>query len=138
MFGGAGGAGMQEQMASMMNSPMMQTMMNNPELLRSIFQSNPQIQQVRAETPPPQTHTHRWPGSLPEARGTRTLADRRTALPQLMNTNPEVASMLNNPELLRESLRMASNPVRIPAPPPPGACGLRCMERLVHYKLAVI
>ena len=46
MFGGAGGAGMQDQMSAMMNSPMMQSMMENPELLRSILQSNPQIQQV--------------------------------------------------------------------------------------------
>jgi hypothetical protein len=30
-----------------------------------------------------------------------------------MNSNPEFAQLLNNPEMLRESLRMAANPVRV-------------------------
>ena len=40
---------------------------------------------------------------------------------QMMNSNPEIASMLNNPEVMRDSLRMASNPVRddlLPLPAP--------------------
>ena len=48
MFAGQAGAGqnMEEQMAAMMNSPVMQSMMDNPELLRTVLQSNPGIQQV--------------------------------------------------------------------------------------------
>ena len=34
-----------------------------------------------------------------------------------MNSNPEFAQLLNNPEMLRESLRMATNPVRPRYPP---------------------
>ena len=53
-------------------------------------------------------------------------AELRTALSQLMNSNPEVASMLNNPELLLESMRMAGNPVRplVLSPSSAQACGL--------------
>ena len=104
---------MQNQMAAMMNSPMMQSMMENPELLRSLFQSNPQIQQVDF-----------FPDSyillvifveirfFMDPSGT----DMQIAVPQMMNSNPEIASLLNNPEVLRDSLRMASNPVSYPRP----------------------
>lgn len=64
---------MQEHVAQMLNNPMMQAVLNNPDLLRSIFQSNPAIR-------------------------------------NLMEQNPEFAQLLNNPQLLRESLQMASNP----------------------------
>ena len=40
------GQGMEEQMAAMMNSPVMQSMLDNPELLRTMLQANPGIQQV--------------------------------------------------------------------------------------------
>ena len=32
--------------------------------------------------------------------------------PQLIERNPELAQLLNNPEMLRESMRVMSNPVR--------------------------
>ena len=32
---------------------------------------------------------------------------------QVMAANPDFAQMLNNPEMLRESLRLATNPVRM-------------------------
>ena len=38
--------GMQQMMQQMMNNPMMQNMMNDPEMLRTILQSNPQVQQA--------------------------------------------------------------------------------------------
>ena len=34
-------------MAAMMNSPVMQSMLDNPDLLRTVLQSNPGIQQVK-------------------------------------------------------------------------------------------
>jgi hypothetical protein len=34
-----------------------------------------------------------------------------------MESNPEVAAMLNNPQVLRESMQIMSNPVRWGAPP---------------------
>ncbi len=49
MFAGQAGGGqnMEEQMAAMMNSPVMQSMLDNPDLLRTVLQSNPGIQQVK-------------------------------------------------------------------------------------------
>lgn len=52
---------------------MMQSMLNNPELIQSFMQSNPTFR-------------------------------------QLMEQNPELAQALNNPEMIRESLRLVSNP----------------------------
>ena len=37
---------MEQQMAAMMSSPVMQSMLDNPELLRTVLQANPGIQQV--------------------------------------------------------------------------------------------
>lgn len=37
---------MQQAMSQMMNNPMMQSVMNDPEMLRNMFSSNPAIQQV--------------------------------------------------------------------------------------------
>ena len=52
--------------------------------------------------------------------------------PQVMNSNPEFAQLLNNPEMLRDSLRMAANPVRIqPRRPFASQCAQRpCMQAL--------
>ena len=45
MGGGGGMGGMHdpEQMREMMNSPMMASFMNNPDLMRSVIQNNPQV-----------------------------------------------------------------------------------------------
>jgi ubiquilin len=47
MGGGGGMGGMQdpEMMREMMNSPMMASFMNNPDLMRSVIQNNPQVSQ---------------------------------------------------------------------------------------------
>ena len=51
---GLGGMGMgnpeqmQQAMSQMMNNPMMQSVLNDPEMLRNMFSSNPAIQQVHA------------------------------------------------------------------------------------------
>lgn len=39
---------MQQAMSQMMNNPMMQSVLNDPEMLRNMFSSNPAIQQVHA------------------------------------------------------------------------------------------
>lgn len=42
---------MQQIMGQMMNSPMMQNVMNDPEVLRNMLQGNPAIQQVHTLLP---------------------------------------------------------------------------------------
>mmetsp|Transcript_17234 Transcript_17234/g.51584 ORF Transcript_17234/g.51584 Transcript_17234/m.51584 type:complete len:494 (+) Transcript_17234:136-1617(+) len=50
--GGAGGpAGMTDFMQQAMNSPMMQQMFDNPEVLRNLLQANPQISQLLESNP---------------------------------------------------------------------------------------
>jgi ubiquilin len=41
---------MQQAMSQMMNNPMMQSVLNDPEMLRNMFSSNPAIQQVCASS----------------------------------------------------------------------------------------
>jgi len=108
MFAGQAGAGqnMEEQMAAMMNSPVMQSMMDNPELLRTVLQSNPGIQQVDSAC----CICYSWHRCMQLV---CSLEARCGWLPQVMAANPDFAQMLNNPEMLRESLRLATNPVRM-------------------------
>jgi ubiquilin len=53
-FGGGGGGGMPgmmgmdpQQLQQMMNSPIVQNLLQNPEFLRSMMQSNPALRQVQ-------------------------------------------------------------------------------------------
>lgn len=46
--GGGNSQQMQDSIAQMMNSPIMQNMLNNPELLRTMFQANPAVRDVRS------------------------------------------------------------------------------------------
>eukprot|EP00210_Caulerpa_lentillifera_P008454 g8066.t1 len=69
LFGGQGSAGGMDGF----QEAMMQSILNNPELIQSFMQSNPTFR-------------------------------------QLMEQNPELAQALNNPEMIRESLRLVSNP----------------------------
>ncbi|VDL96080.1 unnamed protein product [Schistocephalus solidus] len=62
-----------ELLRTMVESPLVQSLMSNPEVMRSIMQANPQMR-------------------------------------QLMERNPELNRMLNNPEVLRQSMEIASNP----------------------------
>lgn len=70
--------GTPEQQADMMrqamSNPLVQSMMNNPDIMRSMIQSNPRLQQV-------------------------------------MDAHPEMAAMLNDPNTMRETMRIMSNPV---------------------------
>merc|ERR1711963_348385 len=56
-----------------MDSPLTQNLMSNPEIMRCLIQSNPQMR-------------------------------------QLMERNPEVNLMLNNPDILRQTMEIARNP----------------------------
>ncbi|KAL7055039.1 hypothetical protein AAHC03_024182 [Spirometra sp. Aus1] len=62
-----------ELLRTMVESPLVQSLMSNPEVMRSIMQANPQMR-------------------------------------ELMERNPELNRMLNNPEVLRQSMEIASNP----------------------------
>lgn len=60
-------------MRQVMDSPLTQSLMSNPEILRSLIQANPQMR-------------------------------------QLMDRNPEINHMLNNPDVLRQTMEIARNP----------------------------
>ena len=59
-----------------MDSPLTQNLMSNPEIVRSLIQSNPQMR-------------------------------------QLMERNPEISHMLNNPDILRQTMEVARNPAML-------------------------
>merc|ERR1712038_947982 len=60
-------------MRQLMDSPLTQSLMSNPEVMRGLIQSNPQMR-------------------------------------QLMERNPEINHMLNNPDILRQTMEIARNP----------------------------
>jgi len=60
-------------MRQIMDSPLTQSLMSNPEIMRNLIQSNPQMR-------------------------------------QLMDRNPEINHMLNNPDILRQTMEIARNP----------------------------
>lgn len=62
-----------ELLRNMLDSPLVQSLMSNPEVIRSLFQANPQMR-------------------------------------DLIERNPELGHMLNNPDLLRQSMEIARNP----------------------------
>ncbi len=62
-----------EMVRSMMDSPMMQQMLDNPEMMRQVMQSNPQFRQMQ-------------------------------------EANPQMAEMLLQPSALREAMNMMANP----------------------------
>lgn len=65
-----------ETMRQMMDNPLVQSLMSNPDYMRTVLTSNPQMQ-------------------------------------QLMERNPEISHMLNNPELLRQTMEMVRNPAML-------------------------
>ncbi|XP_067933008.1 ubiquilin-2-like [Watersipora subatra] len=62
-----------ESMRQILESPMMHAIFNNPEVMRSMITSNPQMR-------------------------------------ELMESNPEINHMLNNPDLMRQTLELVRNP----------------------------
>lgn len=65
-----------EFMRQIMDSPLTQSLMSNPEIVRSLIQANPQMR-------------------------------------QLMDRNPEINHMLNNPDILRQTMEVARNPAML-------------------------
>lgn len=107
-FGGdpLGGDGM----SGLMNSPIVQSMLDNPELLRSVFQSNPAI---------------------------RELMERNPELAQMLN-NPAVLresmQMASNPALMREHMRNADRAISNIESHPEGFNMLRRMYENVQVR----
>ncbi|XP_076230996.1 ubiquilin [Calliopsis andreniformis] len=62
-----------ETMRQVLDNPLVQSLMNDPENMRNLVTANPQMQ-------------------------------------ELMQRNPEISHMLNNPELLRQTMELARNP----------------------------
>lgn len=75
-----------------MSNRIQQEMMQNPDMLRTLF-DNPFVQRLV---------------SNPE--NMRTLLTRNPQMQELMERNPEINHMLNNPDLLRQTLDLARNP----------------------------
>jgi len=65
-----------EFMRQIMDSPLTQSLMSNPEIVRSMIESNPQMR-------------------------------------QLIERNPEIGHMLNNPNILRQTMEVARNPAML-------------------------
>ena len=63
-------------MRQIMDSPLTQSLMSNPEIVRSLIQGNPQMR-------------------------------------QLIERNPEIGHMLNNPDILRQTMEIARNPAML-------------------------
>lgn len=65
-----------ETMRQVLDNPLVQSLMNDPENMRNLVTANPQMQ-------------------------------------ELMQRNPEISHMLNNPELLRQTMELARNPAML-------------------------
>ena len=118
-----------EMMAQMMQSPIMQSMLNDPEMLRNMVQSTPGMSEVTAMRTPLHIGFISaccmmpcliWaclcaPAARPGKFGCRSHSDVHAF--RVMDRNPEFRQMLSNPEVLRESMRLAANPVRRPYEP---------------------
>lgn len=75
-----------------MQNRMQNEVLSNPDLLRGLL-DNPLIQRMMSD---------------PE--NMRTLLTRNPQMQELMERNPEINHMLNNPELLRQTMELARNP----------------------------
>lgn len=120
---------MQQAMSQMMNNPMMQNVMNDPEMLRNMFSSNPAIQQVnKCFWGGPDSALH-----VPA----RQVYQQLCALSclQLMDRNPEFAQVLNNPQQLQEAMQAATNPVSYTVTV--YWCIWPCIQAAVHHSLVL-
>ena len=98
------GTEQQQLISNLMSMPQVQSVLQDPEVLRSMLNANPAIRQVRAQ---------RFDLCTTSGRSSVTALANATSSAcclQLMNSNPEMAHILNNPQLLRESLNLAANP----------------------------
>lgn len=93
-FGGsAGTGGLFGGMEGMGNlAEMQRQLLSNPDMLRQMF-DNPMVQSLMSNTD-----------------YFRTLLTSNPQMQQLMERNPEISHLLNNPELLRQTMEMVRNP----------------------------
>ncbi|VDK43616.1 unnamed protein product [Taenia asiatica] len=85
-----------ELLRNVMESPLVQSLVSNPEVMRSIMQSNPQMRELMEASPLALVLSLR-----PDLLVIHAIAKFR---------NPELSQMLTNPEVLRQSMEIASNP----------------------------
>lgn len=111
-LGGGGGPGMQglhdrvqqelmtnpDMLRQVLDSPIVQSMMNSPEIIRTMLSANPQIQQLMEVT---YLHIILLMFFSPYILLFFSLYYQR---------NPELTHVLNNPEILRQSMELARNP----------------------------
>lgn len=71
---------------------MQSELLSNPDLLRSLL-DNPLVQRL-----------------MNDPENMRALITRNPQMQDLMERNPEISHMLNNPELLRQTMELARNP----------------------------
>ncbi|XP_066158605.1 ubiquilin-1 [Euwallacea fornicatus] len=71
---------------------MQSELLSNPDMLRSLL-DNPLVQRL-----------------MNDPENMRTLITRNPQMQDLMERNPEISHMLNNPELLRQTMELARNP----------------------------
>ncbi|KAL1492773.1 hypothetical protein ABEB36_010972 [Hypothenemus hampei] len=75
-----------------MQNRMQTELLSNPDMLRSLL-DNPLVQRL-----------------MNDPENMRTLITRNPQMQDLMDRNPEISHMLNNPELLRQTMELARNP----------------------------
>ncbi|XP_057666588.1 ubiquilin-1 [Diorhabda carinulata] len=99
-FGGLGGLGSLPRLDQLglgtnmadLQSSMQNEILQNPDMIRNIL-DNPLVQRI-----------------MNDPENMRTLLTRNPQMQELMERNPEISHMLNNPELLRQTMELARNP----------------------------
>ena len=85
----------------MLDNPLTQSLMSNPDVIRQMLESNPQMQEVTRNP------AHNLATSC-HLCTPATCAHLTKPLNQVMERNPEIRQMLNNPEVLRQVRKMAN------------------------------
>ncbi|KAG5886909.1 hypothetical protein JTB14_004197 [Gonioctena quinquepunctata] len=96
-YGGLGGLSGLDQLGlggnfSEIQSRMQSELLSNPDMLRNLL-DNPLVQRI-----------------MNDPENMRALITRNPQMQELMERNPEINHMLNNPELLRQTMELARNP----------------------------
>ena len=103
---------MQQVAADMMDNPIMQAVLNNPEVMRNMLESNPQVRAVNLAWVAVAVRAKcAVPIFFHALKGDEYVVDGALLCCQLLDRNPELSQALNNPALLRESMQIMSNPV---------------------------
>lgn len=83
------------------DNPLVQRLMNDPENMRNLITSNPQMQELMEVSVPKKLFDF----SL----NNQCYIER----PVFLQRNPEITHMLNNPDLLRQTMELARNPAML-------------------------